>query len=473
MMVRIKRRESGGEGGAASSPWPDGRDPLPPVVDVDALGPTRPRPTPEPEPTSVRGSVSAEEDPYEDEAWGDGVWKPIPAASAPPPRRRPVIGPAVAEAGSAEAGTGDAGSAEASSAERGEPGDRWLALPEDMWAPASTGTEATAGRATADRAAAAAAGATAATGATVAATTAVRTRSSAGPSAGASASAAAPARTPAPPVPPVPPVEGPPIVGDGPPPRGTVSLASAALVMAAVVFLTGLLTATTGLAGDDDEVATGEPTTSTTEPADDRATSTTMLSATIPAVNTSTTGTTSVPSVGDGSGGDGGDGGTPTTERPRVTIPDRTPTTDRPDTPTTTVTTAPPVTATTAPPRPSNQPMTVQMTWDEPVVAGEDVTFHVRWTDPDAAPSVRCIEIIGDDGISIPAPDCDIDFDDCEPDPSIPPQGTTRNYSFNHSFTEAGTFDINVRNRSGEPLCGNPYASSSNERFTVNVDEAD
>ena len=375
-----------------AGPWPDGRDPLPGVIDVDALGPMR-----RTAPLAARHEAPA----------------PAPErVPEPVPEPELIAKPELI----AEPPTPD--------------DDNWLALPDDMW--------------------------------DVAADDPYRRLFDEPIEPEPVAPPPQPAPEPRPVRLPVAPtavhaaIAAPP---PPPPPRRDVSLASAALVMAFVVLLTGVLSAATGLADDEgDDVATSEETTTTVG---GDTTSTSGFVATIPSGPTSTTGTTSVPSSGVP---------TPTTTGPRITIPDRsTPTTRAPST--TTQPTQPGETTTSTSAPHLNRQMTTEITW-EPAnpVAGDVVTVTVVWTDPDAQPNTNCSRVTGDDGISFTDADC---LDEvCPEDPTIPAQGGTRSFSFTHTFSAEGSYDITAIGRSGIPECGNPFASRGEVTATIEVELA-
>lgn len=253
------------------------------------------------------------------------------------------------------------------------------------------------------------------------------------------------------------------------PPRRDINLPTAGLIAAAVLLVTALLAAATGLAKDDgDDVAASGSTTSTTAARSSSTTSTTSPGSTtsttagsvptVPNITTGTTPTTSggpsvtIPRQTGGNGGNGNPGGGPA---PTTTAP---PTTE-PTTPTSS-------TATTIG---ANQGMTVTMSTEpaEPV-AGKNVNVTITFRDEDAVPTTNCLSVSGDDGVVVESPDCD--DPDCGPiNPGIAPQGGTRTVTFNHTYPQAGRYTVRATGRSGNPECGNPYASRVSDTFTIDV----
>jgi hypothetical protein len=122
----------------------------------------------------------------------------------------------------------------------------------------------------------------------------------------------------------------------------------------------------------------------------------------------------------------------------------------------------------------ANQPIAGQVTTDSQTVRVNDkVTFTVTGEDPDAAP----------------LQECNIDFGDgtgyhCDPRPAVDPSYCPKQYgpwtppakndgnlnaNWDHTYAQAGTYQVTFNVRSAMQECNNPYASTADLQVTVVV----
>lgn len=214
-------------------------------------------------------------------------------------------------------------------------------------------------------------------------------------------------------------------------------LARAGLAAAVLVGVLGLLAVAFGLADDDggDDLAT--TATSTTARAVSTTTSPSTTSTARPATSTTS----------------GFAPGTTAATVGRTTITTTRPTTTLPEASTTTVL--------------SNRPMRIEISLDRAPLAGQAVLVTVFAVDPDAVPTDRC-QVVTINGSTIIEDPCEPE--DCPPDPPpVADNGGDRTLRFDHTFTTAGEYTIEVTARSGLPECGNPYADVATGSLTVTV----
>jgi len=122
----------------------------------------------------------------------------------------------------------------------------------------------------------------------------------------------------------------------------------------------------------------------------------------------------------------------------------------------------------------ANQPISGQVTPSNKTVrAGDKVTFTVTGTDPDASPLQECNIDFGDNqGYHCdPRPSIDPSYCPAQYGPWTPPakqQGTV-NTTWDHTYTQPGTYTITFNVRSAMQDCNNPYASQADLKTTVVV----